>query len=391
MAKFRQQNRYHSMTLPVMKMRPGDQHFSASPEKSFTIPARYYHDVNIYQKEKSAVCYKSWWFVGHTSQVAKAGEYMTTKVHDQNVFVIRSREGEINGFYNVCQHRGHALVSGSGRSNIIVCPYHAWAYGHNGELKSARNTEEMAGFRKCDFALKPVRVEIFCSMIFVNLDPDAVLCEQTVDLESEIRHYCPRIDDLVFSQRDTYHVESNWKVLVDNFLECYHCDPAHKDFVDLVDMNSYRTITRGIYSSQCSGKARTTDNSAFKFKPGDVDFGYAGWFLWPNLTIWVYPGEPNISTLQMIPNGAVNTIEYQDWFTLNPEPTPQLAEAMAYQKDVLQPEDVALCESVQQGLHSRGYNQGRFVTDNGLTELSEHAVHHFQKLYVETMEAPIID
>ena len=379
------------MTIPVLRMHENDQCFDQDPARSFTIPARFYHDIDVYKKEKEAVFYRSWWFVGHVSQVGQSGEYMTAKVDDQNVFVIRAKNGDLNGFYNVCQHRGHALLSGMGRTGPIVCPYHAWSFDHQGGLVNARNTHEMANFKKCDFALKPVRVEVFCSMVFVNLDPDAEpLVDQAGDLESEIRHYCPRIDDLVFAQRDTYHVKSNWKVLVDNFLECYHCHPAHKDFVDLVDMDSYRTITQGIYSSQCSGKARSQDNKAFKFKPGDVDFGYAGWFLWPNLTIWIYPGEPNISTLQMIPDGAVNTIEYQDWFISTPSPSPQLAEAMAYQKDVLQPEDVALCESVQEGLHSRGYNQGRFVVDNEKSELSEHAVHHFQKMYVEAMEAPIL-
>ena len=334
--------------------------------------------------------YRSWWFVGHASQVAQAGEYMTARVNDQRIFVIRDQQGSLNGFYNVCQHRGHGLLQGNGRSKLIVCPYHAWSYDPQGQLRSARNTEQMQGFNKCDFSLKPVRVEVFCSMVFVNLDPDAApLAEQAGELEAEIRHYCPRIDELVFAQRDTFKVQSNWKVLIDNFLECYHCDPAHKDFVDLVDMDSYRTITKGIYSSQCSGKARSNNNTAFKFETGDVEFGYAGWFLWPNLTIWIYPGEPNISTLQMIPDTATTTTEHQDWFILTPEPTSQLAEAMAYQKDVLQPEDIGLCESVQQGLQSKGYNQGRFVIDPELSELSEHAVHHFQKLYMEAMGAPI--
>ncbi|MFT5113279.1 MAG: phenylpropionate dioxygenase-like ring-hydroxylating dioxygenase large terminal subunit [Parasphingorhabdus sp.] len=378
------------MNIPIMRKQDIDQQFSAAAEKSFTIPARYYHNEEIFQHEKEAVFYGSWWFVGHASQVAKSGQYMTASVQDQNVFVIRSRKGDLNAFYNVCQHRGHALLNGSGRSQTIVCPYHAWSYGHDGALRNARNSDEMVNFNPCDFSLKPIRVEMFCSMVFVNLDPEAIpLSEQAGELEEEIRHYCPRIDELVFAQRDKFSVKSNWKVLVDNFLECYHCDPAHKDFVDLVDMDSYRTITHGIYSSQCSGKARTTDNTAFKFTPGDVDFGYAGWFLWPNLTVWIYPGEPNISTLQMIPDGPTNTIEHQDWFIATAEPSTQLAEAMGYQKDVLQPEDIGLCESVQRGLKSKGYNQGRFVIDNGLTELSEHAVHHFQKLYMEAMDAPM--
>jgi len=179
--------------------------------------------------------------------------------------------------------------------------------------------------------------------------------------------------------------------MVDNFLECYHCATAHRDFVDLVDMNSYRTITCGIYSSQIAAAPRSLDNSAFNFEKGDVDFGYAGWFLWPNLTIWIYPGETNLSVLQINPNGTENTIEIQDWFLPIPMPSKQQKDAMAYQKDVLQPEDISLCESVQRGLKSKGYNQGRFMVDRELTELSEHAVHHFQKMVFQSIGADLED
>ena len=224
-------------------------------------------------------------------------------------------------------------------------------------------------------------------LLFVNLDPNATsLKSQTGNLEDEIRQYCPSVDSLAFAQRDTFDVACNWKTIVDNFLECYHCHVAHKDFVDLVDMNSYRTKTHGIYSAQISGAARSNENSAFKFETGDVDFGYAGWFLWPNLTIWIYPGDANLSVLQMNPFTEERTVEFQDWFVPDAHLTDQLVEAMAYQKDVLQPEDIGLCESVQRGLKSRGYNQGRFIVDEDLSELSEHAVHHFQSLVMQALD-----
>ena len=97
------------------------------------------------------------------------------------------------------------------------------------------------------------------------------------------------------------------------------------------------------------------------------------------------PGRPNISVLQMVPDSANRTIEYQDWFVPEGKPTSQLQDAMDYQKDILQPEDILLCESVQRGLNSRGYNQGRFVVDADRSELSEHAVHHFQQMVVDAL------
>ena len=378
------------MNIPVINLCDGDAPFSSDAARSFTLPARFYHDQEIYDREKPAIFYCSWIYASHVSQLAEKGSYITATIHGQNVFVGRGSEGELKAFYNVCQHRGHELLSGSGRTNVITCPYHAWAYDFDGNLRAARNSENMTGFKKCDFSLKPVRVEAFCGLIFVNLDPDATsLKEQTGALETEIRHYAPRVDEVVFAQRDTFDVASNWKVMIDNFLECYHCHTAHKDFVDLVDMESYRSKVHGIYSSHLSDAARSTDNNAYQFEKGEVDFGYAGWFLWPNLTIWVYPGEPNISVLQMNPNGPEGTIEFQDWFLPNPKPSKQVKDAMDYQKDVLQPEDIGLCESVQRGLHSNGYNQGRFVVDKELTELSEHAVHHFQAMVAGALGAEL--
>jgi len=370
----------------ILNRQEADAPFCANPAESFTMPARYYFDPDIYQLEADAIFYQNWWYAGHISQLAKPGDYLTANIDEQNAFVVRDQSNELRAFYNVCQHRGHELLSGSGHANVIRCPYHAWAYDLDGTLKAARNTNNMPGFNKCEYSLKPVRVETFCGLVFINLDQNAVpLAEQAGELEKEIRDICPSVDDLAFAQRDTYDVACNWKVMIDNFLECYHCHPAHKDFVDLVDMDSYRSTLKGIYSSHVSHAVKSTDNKAFAFEKGDVDFGYAGWYLWPNLTIWAYPGEANLSVLQMIPCGPDRTIEHQDWFVPHGKPSKQLVDAMVYQKDVLQPEDIGLCESVQRGLKSRGYNQGRFVVDAELSELSEHAVHHFQSMVVKAL------
>lgn len=374
------------MNQHILSIQKDEAPFTADPAKSFTLPARYYISPEIFELEKDAIFYKTWHYAGHASQVSEPGQYFTTTIHQQNLFIAHGRDGEIRAFYNVCAHRGHTLLEGSGKKNIITCPYHAWAYDFDGKLKAARNSENVEGFNKCDFPLKQVKLETFCGMLMINLDLNATpFAEQYDGLEAEIRQYMPSVDELSFAQRDTFDVESNWKVLVDNFLECYHCAGAHKDFVDLVNMDTYRTITHKRYSSQCAAAPVSNKSTAFNFEPGEVDFGYAGFFVWPNMTIWLYPGEANMSILQMNPSTPEQTTEYQDWFTLGGKLSPQLKEAAAYQKDVLQPEDISLCESVQQGLQSKGYNQGRFIVDEGKTELSEHAVHHFQKMVMEAL------
>ena len=374
--------------LDIVHRMDGDQPFTDDPATSWTLPARFYRDPAIFEAERDTIFFRSWNYVGHASQVSEPGSYVTAKVANQNVFVARGRDGVLRAFFNVCPHRGHKLLEGVGRKNVITCPYHAWAFDFDGQLKAARNSDSVTGFDKESFALKEIRVETFCGLLLVNLDRDALpFAEQAAGLEEEIRHYVPAVDDLSFAQRDDYDVAANWKVLVDNFLECYHCHTAHKDFVDLVDMPSYRSVTCGIWSSHCSGQAKSEQNRAYTFKKGDVDFGYAGWFVWPNFTIWAYPGEPNLSVLQMNPTAPERCIEHQDWFVPDGKVTPQLREAMEYQKVVLQPEDVGLCESVQEGLASQGYNQGRFIVDPERTELSEHAVHHFQSMVADALSA----
>jgi choline monooxygenase len=376
----------------IQTLRRGTQEGAVctNPSESFTLPARFYTDPAIYEAEKTAIFYKSWWCAGHKSQLPKPGSYITTEIHEQGVVVTRDQDGKLRAFYNVCQHRGHELVKGAGEARIFTCPYHAWTYNLDGTLRTARLTKALPDFKACDFALKPVRVEEFCGFVFVNLDQDAIsLKEQSGALEEEIRKYVPRIDDMVFAQRDDYVIKANWKVVIDNFLECYHCHPAHRDFVDLVDMDSYRNIINGIYVSQISDAPRTTSAKAYSFEKGDVDFGYAGWYLWPNLTLWVYPGEPNISALIMIPDGTDRTIEHLDWFLPTTEVSDQVRQAMAYMDKTLQPEDIALCESVQRGLKSQGYNQGRFVIDPSHPELSEHGVHHFQRMVARALSADL--
>ena len=304
------------MKSSLLNLQAGEAAFEKDPKKSFTMPARFYYHADIYEQEKEAIFYKTWHYAGHVSQVVEQRSYFTTSIHQQNIFVARGRDDVIRAFYNVCAHRGHELLEGSGKKNVITCPYHAWAYDFDGNLINARNSENVAGFNKCDFSLKEVRLEIFCGMIMINLDQDATpFAEQFDGLEEEIRKYMPTVDSLSFAQRDKFEVAANWKVLIDNFLECYHCHTAHKDFVDLVDMDSYRTITHKRYSSQCAAAPRTTTSKAYSFEPGDVDFGYAGFFVWPNFTIWIYPGDANLSVLQMNPTSPVHTTEYQDWFT----------------------------------------------------------------------------
>jgi choline monooxygenase len=353
---------------------------------SLTLPAILYTDSTIFEEEREAIFFRNWWHVAHVCRLSESGSYVTAAINDQHIFVIRGTDGTLRGFYNVCQHRGHVLLKGEGRVHAVVCPYHAWTYGTDGELRRALNSENVPAFDPTSYGLKPIRVEVFAGFVFVNLDPDAApLSTRAQNLESEIRSYIPRLDDMTFVRRYTYEINANWKVMIDNFLECYHCAMGHRDFTSMVEMSSYRTRVHDIYSSHIADGVRTTGGTAYKFEKGDVDFGFAGWFLWPNLAIRTFPGDACVATLQMIPAGPDRTIEHQDWYCVPPGPSKQLTDTMSYTNDTLVPEDIALCESVQRGLRSKGYSQGRLMIDNGLSEISEHAIDHFKRLVCEAL------
>ena len=249
----------------------------------------------------------------------------------------------------------------------------------------------MADFNPDDFHLKEVAVETMAGFIFVNLDPDAAsLASQVGDLPAEMLRYQPDLPNLKFAHRLSYNLKANWKNVVDNFLECYHCPPAHPAFVDLVAIKQYRTKTYGIHSSHIAPPGRP-DNSAYNFTPAtDRPSEFAAWWLWPAMTFNVFPGDANITILHIMPTGPETTAEHFDFYFLNDTPSVCELDAIKYVDQVLQPEDIGLVESVQRGLHSRGYQGGRYVVDAGRTDISEHGLHHFHGLVLTALgETPV--
>ena len=368
-------------TAPAIPDRP----FVDDPARSYTLPARYYWDPEVYAREMDAIFGHGWVCLGHGEALTDVGDYTTFVVGDQNVFVVRGKDGVLRGFHNVCSHRAHELLSGAGRTTVITCPYHAWSYHIDGALRTARGSEKVAGFNKDEFCLKPVRVEEFCGFIFVNLDNNAApLADQSGGLEADIRGFAPDLDQLTHAHRLTFDIKANWKIVIDNFLECYHCPVAHPAFVGLIDVDSYRIVNHGIYSTH-HARAGGRANKAYSTVGAEVA-DHAVWWLWPNTCILRFPGSANIMTMRMIPTGPEGIQWIIDFYFLDSTPDAAQAEAIAYVKDVLTPEDVSIVESVQRGLHSRGYNQGRFIVDEERSGQSEHGVHYFHSLVFKALE-----
>ncbi|MEM7091397.1 MAG: aromatic ring-hydroxylating dioxygenase subunit alpha [Actinomycetota bacterium] len=359
--------------------------FHADPTRSFTLAASYYIDPAVYADEQVAVFQRSWQYVGHVSQVRQAGAYLTADIGGQRVFVLRGDDDVLRGFFNVCLHRGHSLLQGSGTiGRLITCPYHAWAYAPDGRLAGARMSDRMDDFDFDDYRLGEVAVEEFCGFVFVNLDPDPMPMDVVYPGAAEaIEEMQPDVAGLTVVDDSVFEIAGNWKNVADNLLECYHCHPAHPAFVDVIDMATYRNETFENWSIQ-SG-AYSPDNDTYEIVDGKP--GFSSLFLWPNLSIGPVPGQRGLQIFRFVPTEVENTRQTLTLLTPDGQMSVSEQRGWTYFNEVLGPEDVALVEDVQVGLNSLGYHQGRFICIPDRPEISEHAVHHFHQMLLDALAA----
>lgn len=356
--------------------------YDPDPASSLSLQAEAYTQNEWFSLEQNAVFSHSWQWVCHIEKLREPGAYVTTIIAGQSIMVVRDKDGTLRAFYNVCKHRAHELLQGEGTVGHIMCPYHAWAYRLDGKLQVAPHTKSLKGFDKSEICLDQVQVEEFCGFVYVNLDPNAApLTEQSGDLRREIMYWAPEVDELTFGHRLTYDIKSNWKNVVDNFLECYHCPTAHKDFCTLVDMDTYKVTTHGIYSSHMADAGQGS-NTAYDVSNAAVRT-HAVWWLYPTTCIMRYPGRPSMIILNIIPVGPDRTLETYDFFLVDQSPDEAEVEAIRYLDEVLQVEDIGLVESVQRGMNTPAFEQGRIVHDPDGSGKSEHAVHHFHGLVLD--------
>ena len=370
--------------LPAMERPITDQ-----ARTSFTLPSQYYTSPAVFEREKEAIFYRTWQYVAHRSAFAKPGDYVTLPICDQNLFVIKGGDGVMRAFYNVCRHRGHELLS-EPRGNVrsaIVCPYHAWTYEREGGLRAARYSSQRPGFDRADFGLRSVRLELFCDCVFVNLDDDAEsLASLAGEMEADLRRRVPWLDDLKMHPHPVdllgdARQHAGWKVVVDNYVECYHCRHAHPDFASLIAMDRYQLDVGRIWSRQLGPETRPA-NTAYDFDP---DEGYRGamfWYLWPNTTFNILPGSNELAVYRIRPIDHEWTSFEGDVLTADGRTNEART---AYTANVLAPEDIALCESVQRGLKSKGYDQGPIMAGDVPTGENEYAIHHFHRLVYKAL------
>ncbi|MEM6328596.1 MAG: aromatic ring-hydroxylating dioxygenase subunit alpha [Bacteroidota bacterium] len=344
-------------------------------ETALTIPSAWYTDPRVLAFERDAVFARTWQFVGHTSRLENAGDYLTATVAENPVVVIRDREGGLRAFYNVCRHRGGPLATDDhGCARMLQCQYHGWTYRLDGSLRGVPRFGHSELFDKRDFGLVPVEVNVAMGLVFVRLEPGGPSLGEALDgIEARIAPM--NLASLRFHTRVEYRVACDWKVYVDNYLEGYHLPLVHPELCDVLDAAAYRTETFPHYNLQHS-PLREGEANVYG---GAEDAAFYYW-LFPTTMLNILPGR--LQTNTVLPDGPGRCRVLFDYHYDDPE-AGRVADDLAF-SDRVQAEDIAICEHVQRGLASRGYDQGRF------SPAQEVGVHHFQELlkgcYREALE-----
>jgi len=352
-------------------------------ERGLTLPASWYSDPEILRLEQERIFRRSWQYAGPLEQVLEPGTFMTGQAGDTPVVVVRNRNGELKGFVNVCRHRGHLVANGCGRRETLQCPYHAWTYDLDGVLRTAPRSEREAGFDHAEWSLCPVQVASWGPLVFVNPDLDAAPLTETIgDLPAQMAARGLDPSSLGYRSRSReLVVNANWKIIVENYLECYHCPVAHKSFSVLLDVDpdAYLLGTDRWSSSQYA-PVQTGNGRELPYDPsGEID-GSQFHYVWPNWTLNTLPGPPHVRVLVFQPLDADRTATFVDGFWAPGTPDGIIEEITAFGA-VVGKEDVELVQSVHRGLRSGAVPQGRLLLS------SERLLQHFQLLVHDALAA----
>jgi Rieske 2Fe-2S family protein len=334
-----------------------------------SLAQRYFVSPEIFAQEQKEIFSKQWLLVGHQNQIATAGDYFTTEVAGESLIVVRDKRGTIHGFYNVCRHRGSRLIeTGNGQSATIQCPYHAWTYALDGRLMGAPHMDEVSGFDKADHSLRAVNLALWEGFVFVNLgDSPAPVTEWFKPLAGKFSRW--NLSALHSAKRIEYDVRANWKLIFENYSECYHClgvhpelskispsDSAENDLTEGPFLGGFMRIAKG-KSLTMSGNACALPIGCFGEQDVHLVFYYS---LFPNMLLSLHPDY--VMVHQLRPQSPERTLIFCDWL-FNPE---------AFKRSDFEPDDAVkfwdmvnkqdwhVCELSEQGIASRAYEPGPY-------------------------------
>jgi len=352
----------------------------------------FYTHPQIFEMEWQHIWKKYWLFAGTTAEIPKPGDYFIYKVQNDSVIVIRGSRGEVYAHYNTCRHRGSLIcLEDKGNTAKFVCPYHQWVYDKDGTLLKARLMPD--DFDKTTHGLQPVHVEVAGGFIFISLSDDPP------DFSKVIKDYTPlldpfKINDAKVAYKKRYALRTNWKLVAENFRECYHCGPAHPEYcsaviganmkesadevlaekkvlwqskglaVENVDFtgDSFHFAVRyplrpGVLSYSLDGKAIAKPMGDHK----DFDAGVLGLVVLPNF--WMDAVSDYMWTMRLTPTSASETIIDLAWLVdgnAREEEDYNLNRLTDFWR-ITGEQDWALCENNYKGVESSKYTRGPYA------------------------------
>ncbi len=346
-------------------------------EDGWTLPASWYTDPGVALVERERIFSAGWAYAGPAEWVTEPGAYFSAQVGHVPVAIVRGADGVLRGLVNVCRHRGHLVVDGTGCRATLQCPYHAWTYDLDGTLRSAPRSDREPGFDPAGLSLAPISVGTWGPFVFANPDPDAAPLEEWLgEIPEIVAKSGLDVGAIRFHSHHEWPIEANWKVVLENFLECYHCPTAHPGFSKVIDVSpdAYLLQVHAGFSSQI-GPVRASaleGNGRAAYTPTSDVVQAQYHFIFPSTTINIAPGIPNISMERYLPTGLRETTEVTDYYFGVDVSEEAIEELVAWDTQVAE-EDVSLVQSVQRGLESGTVPQGRLMSE------SEKLIADFQR------------
>jgi len=333
-------------------------------EQAHALHASFYTEPQWLEVEQRAVFGATWQLAAHTGELLETGDHVVGDIAGKPIIIIRQQDGSLQAFFNVCRHRAGPLATCNGKgARALHCKYHGWTYELDGRLRAATEMQDAAGFDKSAIRLPAIQVREWQGLVFVALDAATPPFEQVFAGIAE-RIAPAGLSAMRFAKRDTYRLDCNWKVYIDNFLEGYHLPFVHPGLSQVLDYRAYDTELAQWHSLQHS-PLRNNDGIY-----GDGNAWY--YFIYPNIMLNITPGR--LQTNRILPAGHQHCIvEFDYYYTDDPEVQARVKAEQAF-SDEIQAEDISICEHVQQGLSSGSYSAGR------LNPKRERGVWHFQNL-----------
>jgi Rieske 2Fe-2S family protein len=334
-----------------------------------TLPAAAYTSQEIFDWEMEHIFRSTWVCVGRGDELVAPGQIRAVDIAGEGVLLTRDQEGRLAAFSNVCRHRGHELapVGEAIDARLIRCPYHAWSYRFNGELRAAPSFTQTPGFDFSEFPLIGIPVAEYLGWIWVDLSGEAAPIEDHFGNLAEMAAPC-ETDRITTAAVHSYVIDANWKIVVENYNECYHCSSIHPELCEVTPPDS--GFDHQPTGAWCGGTmllkphavTMSLDGASngVNFRLVDAERARQVWYLTviPNLLLSMHPDY--VMTHRLVPISPSQTFVECSWL-FPPEALEQKGFDPSYAVDfwdITNREDWTACENVMKGVRNRGYRPG---------------------------------